>query len=139
MKESVKTAIDAWPPPVAASLRRLRRLILETAAATPGVGAIEEDLRWGQPSFLTTETGAGSTIRIDGLRKEEGRYALFFHCQSGLVEEFRGLYGNRLAFSGNRAIELKVGEPLPEAELRHCIALALSYHLRKRAKRIGRS
>ena len=32
------------------------------------------------------------------------------------------------AFSGNRAILLDPDRPLPEAELRHCIALALTYH-----------
>jgi len=40
-------------------------MIFDVAKKTPGVGKLEEDLRWGQPSYLTLETGSGSTIRID--------------------------------------------------------------------------
>jgi hypothetical protein len=47
------------------------------------------------------------------------------------VDTFRELYP-KLSYSGNRAILLDARAKLPEAELRHCVALALTYHLRKR-------
>ena len=37
-----------------------------------------------------------------------------------------------------RAILLDANATLPEAELRHCVALALTYHLRKK-KQVARS
>jgi hypothetical protein len=109
----------------------LRRLIFDTADTTEGVGALEEALKWGQPSYLTAESKSGSTIRIDQVKAEAGGYAVYFHCQTDLVETFRELYPE-LRYGGNRSILLDAGEKLPEAALRHCIALALTYHLRKR-------
>ena len=50
-------------------LLQLRELIMKTAAATPEVGRLEETLKWGEPAYLTRQTGAGSTIRMDS---EEG-------------------------------------------------------------------
>ena len=135
MEENIKTALDAHPESVRVGLLALRKLILDTARRTPGVGPITEDLRWGQPSFLTLDTGSGSTIRIDGLRDEPDKFAIFFHCQTGLIDQFRAIYGDQLAVVGNRAIKFHVGDPLPEEELSHCIALALTHHARKKARK----
>jgi hypothetical protein len=128
---AIDALFDACPAPVRTKLKALRRLILETAKATKGVGRIEEALKWGQPSYLTAETGSGSTIRIDRVKTADNQVAVFFHCQTGLVDTFRELYPE-LSYSGNRAILLDADAKLPEAELRHCVALALTYHLRKR-------
>lgn len=122
---------DAYPAPVRARLLALRRLIFETAKATKGVGALEETLKWGQPSYLTLETGSGSTVRIDQVKPAADRVAVYFHCQTNLVETFRELYPE-LSYSGNRAILLDVAGKLPEVALRHCVALALTYHLNKK-------
>ena len=40
----------------------------------------------------------------------------------------RQLYRDELTFGGNRSILLEADQPLPKAALRHCIALALTYH-----------
>jgi hypothetical protein len=128
---AVDAVFDACPGPVRTKLKALRRLILDTARTTRGVGRIEEALKWGQPSYLTAETGSGSTIRIDRVKAADNQVAVFFHCQTGLVDTFRELYPD-LSYSGNRAILLDADAKLPEAELRHCVALALTYHLRKR-------
>jgi uncharacterized protein DUF1801 len=128
---AVDAAFDSYPKPIKTKLLALRRLILDTAKATKGVGRIEEALKWGQPSYLTPETGSGSTIRIDRVKSADNQVAVFFHCQTDLVDTFRELYP-KLSYSGNRAILLDAGKKLPEAELRHCVALALTYHRRKR-------
>src|SRR5262245_59403041 len=128
---AVDAVFAACPEPGRTKLRALRRLIFDTARATKGVGTIEEALKWGQPSYLTAETGSGSTIRIDRVKSPGNQVAVFFHCQTDLVETFRELYP-KLSYSGNRAILLDADKKLPEAELRHCVALALTYHLRKR-------
>jgi hypothetical protein len=132
---AVESVFAAYPRRIQARLLALRRLILETAAKTPGVGALDETLKWGQPSYLTNETRSGSTIRIDRVKPEASgdreRYALYVHCQTTLVSTFRQLYRDELSFGGNRSIVLDAGRPLSKATkaaLRHCIALALTYH-----------
>jgi len=127
---AIEAVFEAYPQPVKSRLLALRRLILDTAKTTKGVGALEEALKWGQPSYLTTESKSGSTIRIDHVKAEAGRYAVYFHCQTDLVETFRELYPE-LRYGGNRSIILDAGEKLPEKALRHCVALALTYHLGK--------
>jgi len=128
---AVAAVFDAYPRPIKGKLLALRKLILDTAQKTEGVGAIEEAIKWGQVSYLTSASRSGSTIRIDRVKSTAGQYAVYFHCQTNLVETFRELYPD-LSFSGNRAILLDAEEQLPEAELRHCVALALTYHLAKR-------
>jgi hypothetical protein len=128
---ALDAVFSAYPKPVKAKLLALRRLIFDTAKTTGGVGALEEALKWGQPSYLTTESRSGSTIRIDQVKAEAGQYAVYFHCQTDLVETFRELYPD-LPYGGNRSILLDAADRLPEAALRHCVALALTYHLRKR-------
>jgi hypothetical protein len=130
-RSAVSAVFASYPKPVRAKLLALRKLILDTARKTEGVGAIEEALKWGQPSYLTNESKSGSTIRIDRVKAVPGQYAVYFHCQTNLVETFRELYPD-LKYSGNRAILLDARDRLPEAELRHCIGLALTYHLAKR-------
>jgi hypothetical protein len=129
---AVDAAFNAYPGPIRAKLLALRRLIFDTANATTGVGALEETLKWGQPSYLTTETKSGSTIRIDQVKSAANQYAVYFHCQTDLVETFRELYPTELSYGGNRSILLNAADQLPEPALRHCVALALTYHLNKR-------
>jgi hypothetical protein len=131
---AVATLLRSYPKPIGAKLQALRRLILDTARKTAGVGALAETLKWGQVSYLTSESGSGSTIRIDRVKFAADQVGVYFHCQTNLVETFRELYPE-LSYSGNRAILLDVDEPLPEAELGHCISLALTYHLLKRKAR----
>ena len=132
--KAVEVVFDAYPARVKAKLMQLRELIFDVAKKTKGVGALEEALRWGQPSYLTSETGSGSTIRIDKIRNEPNKYSIYFICTSGLIDEFKELYRDELEFVGNRSIVFDVGDRLAEEPLRHCISLALTHHLRKRAK-----
>ena len=130
---AVADVLDRYPKPIGAKLQALRKLILDTARTTAGVGALEEALKWGQVSYLTSETGSGSTVRIDQVKSAVNQVAVYFHCQTNLVETFRELYP-QLSYSGNRAILLDAGKALPKAELGHCVALALTYHLKKRRR-----
>jgi hypothetical protein len=41
------------------------------------------------------------------------------------------MFANELEFEGNRALLLKVSEPLPKKELGMCIQAALTYKLKK--------
>lgn len=131
---AVKAAFDQHPPAIKARLMALRQLIFETAAGIDGVGPLDETLKWKQPSYLTTTTGSGSTIRIDRI-KDTNWYALYFNCNTNLVEKFRALYPQDLDYGGNRSIILSLDDEFPEPALRHCIGLALTYHRSKRKPR----
>jgi hypothetical protein len=126
------------PSEMKTALMSLRDLVLHTARTTEGVGPIEEALRWDQLSFITTQTKSGSTIRIDALRGDPNRYAVYVHCQSGLVDEFRSRYPIQMTYIDQRCIVFTLGQPLPMAELKHCISLALTHHLRKKLDRTKR-
>ena len=130
--DTVEAVFDEYPDTLRKRLLSLRALIFETAQRTDGVGALDETLKWGQPSYLTAQTKSGTTVRIDRVKAKEGKYAAYFHCQSGLVPLFRELYDNELSFEGQRAIIFDVDQPLPEEAVRHCLALALTHHLRKK-------
>ena len=132
---AVAQAFATYAPLQRAKLSILRELILQTAEQTAGVGPIDEALRWQQPSYLTSETGSGSTIRIDAIRGSVQNYAMYFNCNTTLVDDFKQLYPKAFKFEGNRALIFNVADKLPIDELRHCISLALTYHLRKATKK----
>jgi hypothetical protein len=129
---AVAAKFDSYPRAARAKLMRLRKLIFDTAKVTAGVGAVEETLKWGQPSYLTPETKSGTTLRIDAVKDGSGGAALYVHCQTKLVERFRALYSDTLTFEGNRAIVFDAKDDIPAAEVRHCIAMALTYHRNKK-------
>ncbi len=129
----VAAVFKAYPPGLRARLVALRALVFDTASRTAGVGRLSETLKWGQPSYLTAESGSGTTVRIDRLRNRDDGYAIYFHCQSGLVETFRTLYPDTFVYEGNRAIVLATKDRLPVRALGHCIGLALTHHLRKKS------
>ena len=128
---AIAAAFNQHPKAIRARLLALRRLIFETAADIDGVGPLEETLKWKQPSYLTTASGSGSTIRIDRIGDTDD-CALYFNCQTNLVETFRSLYQHDFSYGGNRSIHLVSAGDLPEPALRHCIGLALTYHRNKR-------
>ena len=129
--KAVAAVFEGYPAGLRRKLIALRELIFKVADATDGVGRLTETLKWGQPSYLTMESGSGSTVRIDRLKKGDG-YAIYFHCRSGLVPAFRVLYPDAFRFDGKRALLFAPGERLPVRALRHCIGLALTHHLRKK-------
>ena len=135
---AVEAVFNTYPAPLKTRLLALRRLIFETARTTAGVGALQETLKWGQPSYLTPETKSGSTIRIDQVKSAANQYAVYFHCQTDLVQTFRDLYPTEFTYGGNRSILLNAKDRIPEPALRHCIALALTYHLNKRKSPRGK-
>ncbi len=131
----IDAVFQAYPADLRARLLFLRGLILDTALATEGVGELEETLRWGQPSYLTTQSGSGSLIRIDRVKANPRQYAMYFHCQTNLVATFRRLYPDELKYGGNRSIVFDVHDEIAEAELPHCVSLALTYRLRTKQSR----
>ena len=127
--EQTRAAWEGFPQELAEKLILLRRLILDVASSDPAIGALEEVLKWGQPAFLTSATGSGTTVRIHCHRKSADHYAFYVHCQTDLVARYRQLYSDQLTFDGNRAVVFDVKDALPVDAVCHCLVMALTYHL----------
>jgi len=129
--KKVAAVFASYPQKMRTRLRMIRRLIYEVAKTTPGVGPLEETLKWNSPSYLTSFFWWGTTIRIDRLQKEAAVYSINVQCQTNLVQPFRKTYGDFFIYDKNRGVLLDVNTRVPVEELRHFIYLALTYHLRK--------
>ena len=127
----VAALFKSYPEPIKKELLNLRELIFEVASEIPAVGKLEETLKWNQPSYLTLVTKSGSTIRIDRLPDNPNQYAMFFNCQTTLIETCKQMYPHEFSYEGNRAIIFEVGEKIPTSKIKACIRLALTYHLHK--------
>ena len=128
----VNAVFAAYDDRVRAELLVLRQLLLDTAAQTADVGAVEETIKWGQPSYLTSETRSGSTIRIAPTGPGTAHdYAMYFICHTNLIESFMSQFGDVFAYDGKRGLLFSVDAGIPEAELQECVAMALTYHLAK--------
>lgn len=129
MDNAVINVFNNYPDKSRKALIQIRELIYDVAANIPEVGELEESLKWGQPTYSTLRTKSGSPIRIDTFG--EDKIAIFFHCQTSLVESFRTMFHTSLEFSKNRAIVIDPNKEIQTNELALCIEMALTYHLKK--------
>lgn len=134
MTNNVASAIEHYPSHVSNVFKQVRQLIAEEAASVCGVEALEETLKWGEPSYLAE---GGSTIRMNWMESKPERFSLYFNCNSKLVPTFRELFGQEFNFDGNRAMSFNISAELPEAALRQCISMALRYHSLKKLPLLG--
>ena len=134
LPREVSRAFDALPAPIGKRLLQVRALIFATAAAHDEVGRLTETLKWGEPAYLTDETGSGSTIRL-GRVKDSEHPAILFNCKTTLVDTFRERFPDQFEYRQTRALLLSVAGALPKQALTVCLSLALTYHLDRRRKR----
>ena len=130
----VARVFAGYPEPIRKKMMRLRQLVLDTASETEGVDKLEETLKWGEPSYLTK---SGSTLRMDWKDRAPHEYAMYFNCNTSLVNTFKELYQDVFTFVGNRAIVFGEADELPMDELKHCISLAQRYHRLKHLPLLG--
>lgn len=130
----VKSVFALYPATLRNKLMELRQLIIDTARDSDAVGALTETLKWNEPAYLPTRPNIGTTIRINAVKGSDTRYAMFVHCQTTLIETFRQHYSDQLEFEGWRAILFDAQKRFPREQVRHCIALALTYHTRNSGK-----
>ncbi|GGO64844.1 DUF1801 domain-containing protein [Bowmanella pacifica] len=133
MNADVQITIDSYPAEVKPVFSLLRQWLYDIAAEE-GLNPVSESLKWGEPSYSIK---GGSPVRIDWKARRPEMIQLYFHCQTLLVETFRELYPQTFEFEGNRALLLPVRRSLPEAAIKHCFHLALTYHKRKHLPLLG--
>ena len=126
--KAVQAKYSSFAPVTRAKLLRLRELAFETAQRV-GAAPLPESLKWGQPAF-STPGKSGSTFRLDEIKGGGGKHALYFLCQTSLIGTFRELYADRFSFEGNRAIVFAPDCTYEEADIAHCMAMAMSYERR---------
>lgn len=90
MDTCVENVFNSYPVEYREPLMQIRELIYNVASRIPEVGELEESLKWGQPTYSTVKTKTGSPMRLD--RFGEDKVAIFFHCQTSLVDRFRTLF-----------------------------------------------
>jgi len=130
----VVDVLNSYPKHVRQKMLLLRQLVLDTASEIEGIGRLEETIKWGEPSYLIK---SGSTIRMGWKQSKPDQYAMYFHCKTKLVDTFKKLYRDKFKFEGNRAIVFEMDDEIPIEELKHCIALPLTYHNRKHLPMLG--
>jgi len=107
----------------------IREIIFEVAQAEQ-VGDLLETLKWGQPAYLTPKTKAGSTIRL-GMNKANAP-AVFTHCQTTLISDFRQNFPGVFDYEENRALFPGNSENAGDAALAMFVKSALTYHRDKK-------
>lgn len=132
---AVAQVFKTYSPKIRCKLLALRKIIFDVAASTEGVGQLEETLKWGEPAYITSQTKSGSTIRLGWKKSSPTQYAIYFNCQTNLVESFRTLFSDELKFQGNRAMVFDDDEVVPKDAVCFCIAAALTYHRDKISSR----
>ncbi|MFK8014992.1 MAG: DUF1801 domain-containing protein [Gammaproteobacteria bacterium] len=132
--KEVAQVFAAYPEKIRKKLRHLRQLILDVASENEGIGELEETLKWGEPSYLVK---GGSTVRLGWKKSKPDVYAIYFNCNTKLVDTFKEFYADTFCFDGNRAIVFNLQEVVPEKALQHCIALSLEYHRLKHLSLLG--
>jgi hypothetical protein len=131
----VGSVFKTYPRGIRKKLMFLRQLIFDTASSTKGVGELEETLKWGEPAYLTTKSKSGSTIRVAWKKASKSQYAIYFNCQTNLVDTFKTLFPDKFKYQGNRSIVFNEDEVIPVEELSFCIAIALTYRRSRRLRR----
>ncbi|WP_425409438.1 DUF1801 domain-containing protein [Hyphococcus sp.] len=130
----VAGVLNTYPDVVRKKLLHIRDMIFRAADEDENIGEIDETLKWGEPSYLTSQTKSGSTIRLAWKSAKPDMLGVYFNCNTTLVDSFREMFGETLSFENNRAILLSVISEVPEKELSACFAEALTYHLNKRRR-----
>jgi hypothetical protein len=132
---AVEQAFAAFAPAARKRLLAIRELIFSVAATTDGVGDLTETLKWGEPAYLTAQSRSGSTIRLGCPKAPQGSCAVYFNCNTDLVDTFRTLFPHALRYEGNRAIVFAPGDTLDSQALALCIGAALRYHRERKLRR----
>jgi len=137
ISSDVKQVFDSFPQEARSRLMEVRDLILKCAANDNAIGKLTETLKWGEPAYLTEQTGSGSTIRLGFKESQPESVAVYFNCQTTIVSDIQQHYADKFTCEDNRVLLLPVNQPIPAEELTECLNIALKYHVNKKARKAG--
>lgn len=125
---NVARVFDTYPSEARRGLLQVRDLIFDVAARTEGVGRLLETLKWGQPAYLTPEKKSGTTIRLGA--PKSGGMAVYVHCQTSIISDFKTVFPDEFVYEGNRAVLFASAGDMAAEKLEILIRSALTYHRR---------
>lgn len=129
MSRILESKYQSYPPIIRVELLKLRQLILKIANEDENIDFIGEDLKWGEPSFLTKTSG--TTLRIDWKDHSPDHISIFVNCRTKLISIIRDLFPSDFTYIGNREIRIPVDAKYSRQKLEKCIELILTYNLIK--------
>lgn len=109
------------------------RTLFHDIAAENALGALDESLKWGQPSWRPKRLRTGSTLRMSWSPASPDRLALFVDCKTDLAARMQEIYPDLPANDGRRALAVDLRAELPRQALAHLAQMTFTYHLKKRA------
>ncbi|WP_314062024.1 DUF1801 domain-containing protein [uncultured Vagococcus sp.] len=123
---------ETFSPDQNTYLLKIRQLIFDTQKELAPNELLNENLKWNQPTYTAKN---GTAIRLDQFGPD--KIAIFFHCQTTLVEQFRKIFADTLDFTKNRSIIFPTTEDLPMDELKICIQIGLTYRQKAVSSRLN--
>ena len=88
----------------------------------------------GGPAYITAASKSGSTVRIAWKKTKPTQYAMYFNCQTTLVDSFKTMFPKAFRFEGNRALVFDELDDVPVEALRICVEMPLMHHTKADAK-----
>ena len=128
----VQKVFETFSPDQNTYLLKIRQLIFDTQKELAPNELLNENLKWNQPTYTAKN---GTAIRLDQFGPD--KIAIFFHCQTTLVEQFRKIFADTLDFTKNRSIIFPTTEDLPMDELKICIQIGLTYRQKAVSSRLN--
>lgn len=129
MSKEVNQKYNSYPKEVQKKILSLRTLILKVAQEDKEIDFIGEELKWGEPSFLTKSSG--TTLRIDWKEKNPETISLYINCQTKLISIFKEMYPDDFDYIGSREVRLPLKGKLSQSKIKQIVRLTLKYHLIK--------
>jgi hypothetical protein len=127
------TKLEGYPDPARSILLNIRLWIFEIAKQDD-LSGVTETFKWGEPSYLVKQ---GSTVRIDYKANQPEYVSIYFNCKTRLIDTFKELYPTDFEYQNTRELLIKIDLPIPEYQIKHCLALALNYHKIKHLALLG--
>ncbi|MEO3414354.1 DUF1801 domain-containing protein [Roseovarius sp. CAU 1744] len=122
----IARVMSGYKPSTRAGVLMLRDLVYRVAEEIPQIGPLREELRWGQPAYLTSGR-AGSTLRLGPHR--EASFAIFAHCQTTIIASYAQAFPGWDRIDGNRAVLFDSPNQVEPERLSYLVRHALTYHL----------
>lgn len=130
MNPDAKKVYQRYPQWAQEKLLSIRHQLFQLAQEHDDIGEIQETLKWGEPSYLTIKPKTGSTVRLAWHQHKPDVVGIYFNCKTSLIAQIEAVYGASLDYEGNRAILFSRTTDLPLKWIKHCLLMALTYHIR---------
>jgi hypothetical protein len=125
--KEVEKVFHTYPVFVQRQLFKIRKLIFEVASE---IGGVCETLKWQEPSYLPLKKGVGTTVRLAWKSSKPKQYGMYVNCKTSLISQIRRKFPGVFQLEGKRGIIFNEKDPLALDQIKQCIEMALTYHVK---------